>query len=208
MPKLTRKPTSPANSRVPTPTNSSIVLSDDDYSPESDGVFVDMNNLGERKRTRFECQKERQEAFEKKKEQDRMSSEKWKTKRSELTHAKFGTLEKKGFKLPTSFQFKLMNICSLDPLANRERMLQKQKEKVFKKDEKPPLKLKQEEPTEEAESTQRLVFTPDVPCSSAPKEPSPEAPPKLPVIRINGLNQTATHPSLELTYASPALKLT
>lgn len=179
---------------------------------ESVGVFVDMKNLGERKRTRFECQKERQEAFEKKKEQDRMSSEKWKTKRSELAHARFGTLEKKGYKLPTSFQFKLMNICSLDPLANRERMLveRKQKEKLCEKDEKSPVNPKKEELKEEAESTQQSVFTPDVPCSSAPKEPSPEAdrPPKLPVIRINGLNQTATHPSLELTYASPALKLT
>jgi len=175
-------------------------LSDDDYFPESDGVRLDMNNLGERKRTRFEYQKERQEAFEKKKEQDRMSSEKWRTRRSELAKAKFGLLERKGFKLPTSFQYKLMNICSLDPLANRERMHEKSKELS-------PVKLKEDESKAEQESAkQKSVFSPDVPRSTSPKAPSTEGPPKLPVIRINGLNQTASHPSL--TYTSPALKLT
>lgn len=205
MPKLTRKPQSPANSRVPTPANSSIVLSDDDYFPESEGVRVDMNNLGERKRTRFERQKERQEAFEKKREQDRMSSEKWKTRRKELAKARFGTLEKKGFKLPTAFQYKLMNTCLLDPLANREQMQEKSKEKICEK-EKSPAKLKKEERKAEPESTQEFVFSPVVPRSTSPKVSSPETAPKLPVIRINGLNQTASLPSL--TYTSPALKLT
>ena len=75
--------------------------------------------------------------------------------------------------------------------------------------------LKKEEPKAEAESKpQEPVFSPAVPPSTSPKARSPESEvlPKLPVIRINGLNQTATHPSLELTYAthssSPALKLT
>lgn len=126
MPKLKRKPRTPSPSGgsqgVASPASNQAIVSDDDYSPDMEpvnGIHIDGSTSPTRKKTRYESDRQRHEAHQKKKDDDVAHQKEWTVERSILSVARITDLKKKGFHLPVAFQTKHMLTFSLDPITNR-----------------------------------------------------------------------------------------